>query len=447
MQRHSSSAHEQTAPRIGTRPWLPEESLAPAYPFAYAPGTRAGVIAVLDRVRRLIDESTPAQVIDRRTGAPLSDPEAPAQDPELRAGAFRLVCYEWGVTYGAMLEAADATGDSRFSDYAASRLQFIADWEPRFRSVHAALPAAERRTLAFRGIVAPRNLDDAGSMAASMLKARRRGLVTGLDPIIERFLDYVRHRQFRLDDGTLARNRPLPRSLWLDDLYMSVPALAHYGHDGGDPACFDEAVHQVRGFATRMFDRETKLYCHGWIEGMEPHPAFRWGRCNGWAMLAKAELLDVLPESHPARGEVLDLFRSHAGGVASRQHGSGRWHQLLDRNDTYLETSCSAIFTYCLARGINRGWLDGLAYGPVVQTGWSAVAEQVDAAGWVGGTCVGSGMALDPVFYTHRPVSPYAAHGYGPTLLAGAEMIRLLAGGRMTMHDSALHFGETAEEA
>jgi hypothetical protein len=37
-------------------------------------------------------------------------------------------------------------------------------------------------------------------------------------------------------------------------------------------------------------------------------------------------------------------------------------------------------------------------------------------------------MGFDPAFYYHRPVSPLAAHGYGPVLLAGAEMFALRNG-------------------
>ena len=43
-----------------------------------------------------------------------------------------------------------------------------------------------------------------------------------------------------------------------------------------------------------------------------------------------------------------------AQGVAAVQSGSGLWHQLLDKPDSYLETSASAMFTYAIARGVNR---------------------------------------------------------------------------------------------
>ena len=57
---------------------------------------------------------------------------------------------------------------------------------------------------------------------------------------------------------------------------------------------------------------------------------------------------------------------------------------------------------------------------------WNAVSTKINMRGQVEGTCVGTGMAFDPAFYYFRPTSPFAAHGYGPVLLAGAEVINLL---------------------
>lgn len=54
--------------------------------------------------------------------------------------------------------------------------------------------------------------------------------------------------------------------------------------------------------------------------------------------------------------------------------------------------------------------------------------------------CVGTGMAFDPVFYYYRPTSVYAAHGYGPVLLAGAEMIELLRNNSFEINDGAIQF-------
>ena len=173
---------------------------------------------------------------------------------------------------------------------------------------------------------------------------------------------------------------------------------------------------------------------------MEEHPAFHWGRANGWAILTMCEVLDVLPENHPQRAEILKLLKSHAKGLAALQSHDGFWHQLLDRNDTYLESSATAIYTYCLAHACNKGWLDAKVYGPVAQLAWHAVEASVNAKGQVTDCCVGTGMAFDPSFYAYRPVHVMAARGYGPVIWAGAELIKLLQSQHPKMNDSAVHF-------
>ena len=245
-------------------------------------------------------------------------------------------------------------------------------------------------------------------------------------------------------DRALVRERIRRR---LDDMFMGIPPIAFYAQLRGDKrdACLKEAVRQILQFADRMWVPEKKLFRHGWVEEMEDHPAFHWGRANGWALLTMSEVLDVLPENYPGRDKILALFRDHVRGLAACQSGEGFWHQLLDRNDSYLETSATAIYVYCFAHAINKGWIDAMAYGPVAQLGWHAVSTQINDKGQVENTCVGTGMAFDPAFYYYRPVNVYAAHGYGPVVWAGAEMIKMLKQQHPKMNDSAVQFYRTEQ--
>lgn len=94
------------------------------------------------------------------------------------------------------------------------------------------------------------------------------------------------------------------------------------------------------------------------------------------------ELLDVLPEDYPQRPKVMDYFQAHVRGVTALQKWRRTfWHQLPDRNDSYLETSATAIYAYCLAHAINKGWIDAIAYGPVAQLMKYAVAGKINEEG------------------------------------------------------------------
>ena len=191
-----------------------------------------------------------------------------------------------------------------------------------------------------------------------------------------------------------------------------------------------------------MFNIEKGLFMHGWLLGMNEHPQFHWARANGWAVMTMVELLEVLPANHEGRTKVLELLRKHIRGLANYQSAKGFWHQLIDHNDSYLETSATAIYTYSIARAINRGYIDAKVYGPMVCLAWNAVASKVNEKGQVEGTCVGTGMGFDPAFYCYRPVNVYAAHGYGPVLLAGAEMIELVRTHKIEINDSAVQLYE-----
>lgn len=416
----------------------PLHLLKPAYEIPYGETNRENVQEVLSKVLHYLDETTPAKLVDKHSGKELSTLDEVDTSSVFKAGDFRLISYEWGVTYTGMLLAGELTGDTAFTNYAARRIQLIADVTQKLQ---AKFQDSQLENTAVGSVVLPRALDDAGSMAASLIKAYEKGRVNEhVKPIINNYVDYILHKEYRLADGTLARNRPLPNTLWLDDLYMSLPALASMGKLTGEPAYFDEALKQYHLFAEKMFDRSQNLYKHGWVEGMEPHPAFYWGRANGWALLTKIELLSALPEHHAGRKEVLENLKAHIGGLAALQEKTGFWHQLLNKNDTYLETSATAIYTYCIAKAINEGWIDHQAYGPMVLQAWSAVSTKVTDNGQVEGVCVGTGMGFDPSFYAYRPVNKFAAHGYGPVLLAGAEIIRLLNNKPYEINDSAVHF-------
>ena len=415
----------------------PLHLLKPDYPVPYGIPKPEDVKLTLDRIRNYLESSTPTGFINEKTGARVTDLRKIDADTIFARGDFRIVSYEWGVTYAGMLLAAEATGDRRYRDYVEKRLSFIAESAAGFKTPAAGYSDWEAK-MPLRNLMFPRALDDTGAMTAAMIKSERAGVRADVKPLIDIGINHIMRGQFRLADGTLARTRPQPNTLWLDDLFMSVPALAQMGKLTGERQYYDEAARQVLSFSKRMFNRELGVYMHGWVEGMSVHPEFHWARANGWAFMAMAELLDVLPENHPMRQQILDLFRGQAKGIASFQSGTGFWHQLLDREDSYLETSATAIFAYTFARGIDRGWLDARAFAPVALLAWNAVTTKVNSKGQVEGTCVGTGMAFDPAFYYYRPTSPFAAHGYGPTLLAGAEILTLLKTHKFEINDSSV---------
>ena len=414
----------------------PLHMLKPNYPVPYGIPQKEQVKKSLDRIKKYLDNTTPYEITDG-SGKKIMDYNTINGTSVLKKGDFRIVSYEWGVTYAAMLKVAQLTGDISYKNYTDNRLNFIAEVLPYFsKQMQQGLDWADKGP--FRNLLNPHALDDCGAMCVAMIKSKLGGSQANLDYLIDTHINYILHKEYKLADGTLARNRPQPNTLWLDDMFMGVPALAWKGRLSGEVRYYNEAVKQIKLFYEKMYNSEKQLFMHGWVSDMEVHPQFHWARANGWALLTLTEVLDALPSDYNGRDQVLKIYKAHVAGLQKYQSGKGFWHQLLDKTDSYLETSATAIYTYCIAHGINQGWLDKYAFAPTVLLGWNAVNTKINAMGQVEGTCVGTGMAFDPAFYYHRPVSAYAAHGYGPTLLAGAEIYALLENYAFEINDSSV---------
>jgi unsaturated rhamnogalacturonyl hydrolase len=419
----------------------PLHMLKPDYAVPYNAMPAEEIKKVLDKVFNYLDGVTPAQMINKQTNEVVADISKADSNTIVKPGDFRLTSYEWGVTYSAMLLAGEATGDKKYTNYVKDRFSFLATWIPVIKKLKTN-GVFKGNNYPLRQPIEPGALDDAGAVCAAMIKASVVGLNNDLRPQINVYADWVANKEYRLADSTLARQRPNKNTLWLDDLYMGVPALAQMGKLTGDKKYFDDAIKQIKQFSARMFNKEKGVYMHGWMESMDTHPEFRWARANGWALLAMTELLDVLPENYEGREMVLQQFKAHVKGIASYQSGNGFWHQLLDREDSYLETSATAIYAYCIAHACNKGWIQPTTYAPMAMLAWNAVTTKVNDKGQVEGTCVGTGMAFDPAFYYYRPVNVFAAHGYGPVILAGAEMYKMVKKNKFKINDSALHYYE-----
>ena len=385
----------------------PLHLLQPDYTTPYKVLSVDSVKADIDRVFSYIDSVTPARVVNE-DGEVIDNLTNLPDDAKLNQGTYRLTSYEWGVMYMALLDAYNTLGDAKYKDYVSDRIGFLAKAAPAFAELAS---RTGRHDGQMRQVIAPATLDDAGAMSAAFMRAAMADSSLKIDDIIERYYDIVENHTYRLADGTIARNRPHHNSVWLDDMFMALPSMAARSAYTNDPKQLDEAARIAGLFIDRMWIPEKGIFRHGYVEGLEQEPSMAWGRANGWAILTMCQLLDAMPENHPQRAKILSTIKEHIKGLSQLQGRDGFWHQLLDRNDSYEETSATAIFAYCIAHAVNQGWVEAVTYGPVAQLAWEAVASKINDKGEVEGVCVGTGMGFDPAYYYYRPVSVKAAHG------------------------------------
>lgn len=421
----------------------PLHLLQPDYTNPYKVLSVDSVKADIDRVFSYIDSVTPARVVNEEDEV-IDDLTNLPDDAKLNQGTYRLTSYEWGVMYMALLDAYNTLGDAKYKDYVSDRIGFLAKAAPAFAELAS---RTGRHDGQMRQVIAPATLDDAGAMSAAFMRAAMADSTLKIGDIIERYYDIVENHTYRLADGTIARNRPHHNSVWLDDMFMALPSMAARSAYTNDPKQLDEAARIAGLFIDRMWIPEKGIFRHGYVEGLEQEPSMAWGRANGWAILTMCQLLDAMPENHPQRAKILSTIKEHIKGLSQLQGRDGFWHQLLDRNDSYEETSATAIFAYCIAHAVNQGWVEAVTYGPVAQLAWEAVASKINDKGEVEGVCVGTGMGFDPAYYYYRPVSVKASHGYGPVIWAGSEIIKMLNSSYPRLNDSAIHYYNVDPEA
>ena len=279
-------------------------------------------------------------------------------------------------------------------------------------------------------LTAMRSLDDCGSFGSAMLEKMAAIDDRNVEEVADRIAHYMEHIQERREDGAFYRLGPAgypDATLWADDLYMSVPFLCRYYKRSGKKEYLDDAVNQFRQFRKYLYQPEKRIFSHVYDFKFASDTGVAWGRGNGWCFFSLTELLEVLPESHDGREFLLSFYQELAEGFMELQVENGMWHQVLTEEDTYEETSCTAMFVYGLCRGRRFGWLEEEQWSRAAvaaERGWHGIISRaVDRKGNVYGICRGSFYSFTSNYYRNELLwSINDPHGIGIVLLAGVEM-------------------------
>ena len=337
--------------------------------------------------------------------------------------------YPLGVTMYGLLHTAIAIGSEDIKNYIKDHVQLCIDtleyalWDKEqyggATSIHNLLTSID-------------SLDDCGSVASMMLEVNKYLGLRDVKKVADYVGDYIYNHQSRLEDGTFFRKEMMHHfhnmTMWADDLYMSVPFLVRYSQFTGDQKYLDDAANQFFGFKKRLFMPEEKIMSHVYDFKYDSKTNVPWGRGNGWVVFSMTELLEVLPEDHPKRNDLIDFLNTLCEGYLALQDDEGMWHQVLNDHESYPETSCTSMFIYAFSRGIRFGWLKNPEkYVKAIYKAWKGISKtSVDSNGNVYGVCRGSEFSFIADYYKYElGWNLNDTHGTGIVMLAGIEVIRL----------------------
>jgi len=267
-------------------------------------------------------------------------------------------------------------------------------------------------------------LDDCGAMDGSLIEASAFKQDKRWSKRLERVTEWMRSGQDRTDNGIFCRNYKGYTTLWADDVYMSVPFLVRMGEKSGDSSFWDDAIKNTLGFHDILFDKNKGLYWHSYCQQLGVPGVAHWGRANGWSIVAKCDLLEYIPENYPGREKVKEALFEQIVGLSRYQSANGMWRQLLDKTDSFLETSGTAMFTYGVAKAVNEGWIPEL-YSSIAINGWRGIVGNIRPDGKVANISEGFNIRQDLSYYYNRPRPLNDPHGLGAVLLAGVEIYKM----------------------
>lgn len=241
----------------------------------------------------------------------------------------------------------------------------------------------------------------------------------------------------RTSDGGFwhATSSSRAHQLWADGVYMVTPFLVEYGKEFGDATYTDEEAAKQLDVYGRHLQRTNGLLRHAydesksadWADARTGQAPEHWCRAVGWYAMADVTVLDALPADHPRRARLTGILRKLASGLEKTQDpSSGRWFQVMDkgaRPDNWTETSCSSMFAYALARGVQRGYLDR-HFDKVARRAYEGVLQRISLGGDgrtdLAEISVGTNVG-DYAYYIGRTRASNDFHGLGAFLIMSEQ--------------------------
>jgi unsaturated rhamnogalacturonyl hydrolase len=208
---------------------------------------------------------------------------------------------------------------------------------------------------------------------------------------------------------------PLPDDLtnqtryWIDDVWMIGCLQVQAYRATGEALYLDRAAREIDAYLKKL-QQPNGLFFHG-----ENAPFF-WGRGNGWVAAGLAELISELPESNPYYSSILKGYNMMMHALLEYQSEDGLWRQLIDKQNSWSETSSTAMFGYAISVGVKEGILSKQNFVPVYQKAWNGLVKYIDRNGKLKNVCAGTGKDNTVDYYLSRPRITGDLHGQAPVL-------------------------------
>jgi unsaturated rhamnogalacturonyl hydrolase len=187
-----------------------------------------------------------------------------------------------------------------------------------------------------------------------------------------------------------------------------------------------------------LYHAQDESRAQKWADPVSGRSSWFWGRAMGWYVMAIVDVLDYLPKNHPERDQILDIYKKTIDALLEvRDKDSGAWYQIVnlpDHKGNYLEGSATAMYTYAIAKGAKKGYLDQ-KYLEIANNCFDSLLKvfiKEDDKGKLTmvNICGGAGLGGIPYrdgsfeYYVSEQIVPNDCKGVAPFIYAAIELNR-----------------------
>jgi unsaturated rhamnogalacturonyl hydrolase len=205
--------------------------------------------------------------------------------------------------------------------------------------------------------------------------------------------------------------------MWIDDMFMITAVQAQAYRATGDRKYIDRTAKEMIVYLDEL-QQPNGLFYHA------PDVPFFWGRGDGWMAVGMSEVLRSLPADSPERPRILEGYKKMMAALLQYQGPDGMWRQLIDKPESWPETSSTGMFTFAFITGVKNGWLDANAYGPAARNAWLALITYLDDNADMREVCQGTNKKNDYQYYLDRQRITGDMHGQAPVLWCASALLR-----------------------
>lgn len=191
--------------------------------------------------------------------------------------------------------------------------------------------------------------------------------------------------------GTLGHRKMPQGALFVDLLGGLAPLLARAGALSGQEVFFEESARLIDLYRETLRDPLTGLWHHayGW-HGKGVLSPLAWCRGCGWVLRGMEKSIQAMPTGFPGRSRLIGFFEEFLLALIPFQNADGVWHQLVQRPDSYAESSGTGFLLAALASPVLReegACLSAPRFEEPLRRGIRGLAGFVNSSGLVAGGC------------------------------------------------------------